>query len=616
MQLRLTDAQVTALVDRTEGWAARLQLAGLALRDRPDPGAFVSAFAGGHRLVADYLSSEVLARQPPRTRRFLASTAGLDRLCAPLCDAVLDDGVGDGRTMLDELERANLFLVPLDEHRVWYRYHHLFADALRALLARDVGAAEAAVLHRRASRWFAREQLVPEAIQHALAAGAHDDAAAYLEALVPVLLGSVDIHGAVEGWLDALPDALVRSRPLLCLARAWLLIHRLEVAHAAQWAEAATRALPPDPLRIRGEVGAIRALLATLGPDASPDDACALAERALADLPAGDVPFRGVAGVAYGQAALARGQSDLAERTLTLAAEEGRAAGRVHGALVVAGHQVGVQRLRGARLRALAAGRAALAWAADRGGPAGPGLGVVSVLVADLLADGNEPADARALMAEGHRVLVRYRNAPPLVLLAALGLARLCLDEGDAPGAAAVLAEVGPLVAHGPYAALAALRPGRAGRARAAHRPAAPRGRTVTDPVPRHADRRVPHRRGVPGAAAGPRRAADSAGAGRVAAARRRTLQRRDGPRAHRRAEHGEDPPRAPLREAGRAQPHRGHRPGPRAASPRLSPPLLHLPVEVAPPPVPALFRLTGRPRSSESREDRSGHNSTTTRPG
>jgi len=154
------------------------------------------------------------------------------------------------------------------------------------------------------------------------------------------------------------------------------------VVRAASWTDAAARAVPPDARHVRGAVAAMRALLATLGPAASPERACACAEQALADLPPTDVPFRGVASVAYGQAAFAQGRPAEAERILTVAAADGRAAGLVHGALLVAGHQVGVQRLRGARRRALATGRAALAWAGERG-QAATGRGALSVLVAD-----------------------------------------------------------------------------------------------------------------------------------------------------------------------------------------------------------------------------------------
>ena len=201
MGLALAETQVAALVERTEGWAAGLQLAGLALRDRPDPAAFVASFAGGHRLVADYLMAEVLDRQPAPTRRFLLTTGVLDRLCAPLCDTLLASAdapdasrpaAGDSQGVLEELERANLFLVPLDDERVWYRYHHLFADALRARLAREAGPEAAAALHRRASGWFGREGLLPEAIGHALAGDAAEDAATWIEAL-----GALDVrdHG-------------------------------------------------------------------------------------------------------------------------------------------------------------------------------------------------------------------------------------------------------------------------------------------------------------------------------------------------------------------------------------------------------------------------------------
>src|SRR4029453_8809499 len=194
MGLRLDEAQVAALVERTEGWRAGRQLGGLALRDRTDPAAFVAAFAGGHRLVADYLMAEVLDRQPASTRRFLLAPGVLDRLSAPLCDALLTPDAGDSQQVLEELERANLFLVPLDEERVWFRYHHLFAAALRARLDREAGPVAAASLHRRASAWFGRQGLLPEAIRHALAGDAVDDAATWLEALTPSMFPIMSIH--------------------------------------------------------------------------------------------------------------------------------------------------------------------------------------------------------------------------------------------------------------------------------------------------------------------------------------------------------------------------------------------------------------------------------------
>jgi ATP/maltotriose-dependent transcriptional regulator MalT len=468
MGLRLEKAQVAALVERTEGWAAGLQLAGLALRDRPDPAAFVTAFAGGHRLVADYLTAEVLDRQPASTRRFLLATGVLDRFCAPLCDDLLAPSpevmgasrpaAGESQMVLEELERANLFLVPLDDERVWYRYHHLFADALRARLAREAGPETTASLHRRASAWFGREGLLPEAIGHALAGDAVDDAAAWLEALMPTMFADVGIHQAQAAWLAALPAPVVRARPMLCLTQAWLLIHRLEYEPAAAWVESATRALPAagdGASPARGAIAATRAFLATIGPAAEPEHVGALAERALADLTPDDAAFRGIAGLSQGQAALAQGQTARAEQAFAETAAISQAAGLMHGALVATTHQVNVQRLRGARRQALATGQAALAWAREHIGPLSVGL--LQAVVADLLLDENDLAAALPLATEGLRAQRQYGNAPPLVLIASLPLARLRLAEGEPDGAAALLAEARPLVQHGPFAYLAPL---------------------------------------------------------------------------------------------------------------------------------------------------------------
>ena len=458
MGLRLAEAQVAALVERTEGWAAGLQLAGLALRDRPDPAAFVTAFAGGHRLVADYLTAEVLDRQPAPSRRFLLATCVLDRLCSPLCDALLAPAAQDSQAVLEELERANLFLVPLDDERVWYRYHHLFADVLRARLARETSPEELAALHRRASGWFGREGLLPEAIDHALAGGAAEDAATWIEAFLPSMFATMSIHQALAAWLAALPEPVVRARPLLCLAQAWLLIHRVELEPAAAWIDAAAHALPAadgEARTARGAVAATRAYMATVQPDVAPEHAGAWAERALADLVPDDAAFRGVAGLSLGQAALALGQLDRAERAFADAAATARVAGLVQGSLTATTQQVNVQRLRGAHRQALATCQAALAWAGEHVVPST--LGRLRTALADLLLDGNDLAAALPLATDGLAAPREFGNAPPLVVLASLPLVRLRLAQGDAAAAGAVLAEVRPLVQHGPFAMVARL---------------------------------------------------------------------------------------------------------------------------------------------------------------
>ncbi|GIE98543.1 LuxR C-terminal-related transcriptional regulator [Paractinoplanes rishiriensis] len=448
--LRLPEEQVAMLVDRTEGWAAGLQLAGLAMRDRPDAAAFAAAFTGGHRLVADYLLAEVLDRQPPATRRFLLTTSVLDRLCAPLCDALLAEGGGDSQETLEDLERANLFLVPLDDERVWYRYHHLFADALRARLAREEGADAVAALHRRVAGWCGREGLLPEAIGHALAGGAAADAATWIEALIPKMFATMSIHRTLAGWLDELGEPLVRARPLLCLARVWLLVHRVELNPAAAWLEAAESALDAaDGGPVRGAVAATRAYLSTVVPDTAPHRAIDWAERALADLAPDDMAYRGIAGVSLGQAALALGDLDRAERAFADAAAVDRAAGLVQGTLTAATQQVTVLSLRGARRGALDTGQAALAWAGEHVVPSI--LGRLRTVLAELRLDADDVTAALPLATDGIAALREFGNAPPLLLLASLPLVRLHLARGDVEAADAVLADVGPLVRPSPF---------------------------------------------------------------------------------------------------------------------------------------------------------------------
>jgi LuxR family maltose regulon positive regulatory protein len=184
MGLALDEDEVAALEARTEGWVAALQLAGLSLQGRDDPAAFIDAFAGDDRFVVDYLAEEVLQRQPPELREFLLRTSILARLTGPLCDAVT--GREGGAAQLTALDRANLFLVPLDDRRRWYRYHHLFGDVLQARLL-DERSGEVAELHRRASDWHDRSGDPQAAVRHALAAGEVDRAADLVERAIPDL---------------------------------------------------------------------------------------------------------------------------------------------------------------------------------------------------------------------------------------------------------------------------------------------------------------------------------------------------------------------------------------------------------------------------------------------
>jgi LuxR family maltose regulon positive regulatory protein len=189
----------------------------LSLRDAADIPAFIDAFAGSNRFVIDYLIEEVLHRAPPHVREFLSRTAILDRLSGPLCDAVT--GQSDGGEMLQSLERANLFIVPLDDRREWYRYHHLFADVLRARLLAD-GPDRVAALHRRASEWFERNDVPVEAIKHAFQASDFPRAARLIEAIIPGVRKSRQ-DATVLGWIARLPDATIQRRPVLSVFSAW-----------------------------------------------------------------------------------------------------------------------------------------------------------------------------------------------------------------------------------------------------------------------------------------------------------------------------------------------------------------------------------------------------------
>ncbi len=230
MGLNLSADNIAALETRTEGWITGLQLAALSMQERSDAASFIQSFTGSHRFVLDYLVEEVLQRQPEHVRNFLLQTAILDRLSSPLCDAVT--GQEDGRGMLEALERGNLFVIPLDDQRQWYRYHHLFAEVLQAHL-REAQPDRVSTLHRRASEWYEQNGLRSDAIRHALAAEDFERAAGLIEMAWPTVEdGSLSTKWL--GWTKALPDELIRARPVLSVwyAYASLVSGEMEAAEA------------------------------------------------------------------------------------------------------------------------------------------------------------------------------------------------------------------------------------------------------------------------------------------------------------------------------------------------------------------------------------------------
>jgi LuxR family transcriptional regulator, maltose regulon positive regulatory protein len=258
--------EVEELVDRTEGWPAGLHLAALSLKGREDTATFIEQFAGDHRHVVDYLTMEVLNRQPDRTRRFLARTSILDRLTATLCDAVT--GMGGSASILDELERSNLFLVAIDERREWYRYHRLFQGLLKSELRRseDESVPE---LHRRASAWHRKWGFLRESIGHAIAADDIAEARELISGNWPAYVEAGQIAD-VQSWLDALGSERLASDPVLALTAAWIAGLSGRSSDAVRWLELAESgsfdgALPDGTGSLESGIAMARATFAFRG---------------------------------------------------------------------------------------------------------------------------------------------------------------------------------------------------------------------------------------------------------------------------------------------------------------------------------------------------------------
>jgi LuxR family maltose regulon positive regulatory protein len=373
--LDLTAGTIATLGSRTEGWAVGLQLAALSLRERPDPDAFLAAFAGTHRYVLDYLSAEVLDRQPERVRRFLLDTSILERLTGPLCDAVT--GRSDSHHMLEQLERANLFLIPLDEERRWYRFHHLFGDLLRAELQRAEGA-RLLELHHRAAVWCEQRGLIDETVRHALAAGEPARAARMVEEHLGATLRRGE-SVVLDQWLSLLPDDVVRSRPRLCLAQAMLEWHRYRLDAVERLLQHVERVLEVQPaleaLEVPtegGMVADVRAAIALLraqvaGVRGDGERETEFARAALAHLAEKEPGPRFWARWLLVAADWHRGRVQQAEVGFTEMLAEGRAAADPHPLMTTCLPLGAVQQARGELTAALRTFREGLRFATEEG---------------------------------------------------------------------------------------------------------------------------------------------------------------------------------------------------------------------------------------------------------
>ena len=309
----MSPAIVNLLTDRAEGWAAGLQMAALSLQGHSDPEGFVRAFSGSHRHILDYLSEEVFNSQPDAVQRFLTRTSILERLCAPLCEALLDEVAAPGhmQALLERLDQDNLFVVPLDSERCWYRYHHLFYDLLHQRLAINEPAL-IPVLHQRASEWFVAAGLMHEAVEHALLATNFEQAADLIVYMAESVIKSSEV-ATLRRWIDALPDEAVRARPLLGVYHGGALLLLGEpLADAEASLRAAFAAHPVGGTG--GGAAAFQAMLATLQGQRQTSDR--LAQRALSLLPEQSPFFRSCVSLVTGMNHLFSGNDTAAEAAL------------------------------------------------------------------------------------------------------------------------------------------------------------------------------------------------------------------------------------------------------------------------------------------------------------
>jgi LuxR family maltose regulon positive regulatory protein len=439
---------VAALTARTEGWAAGLQLAALSLQGHADVTGFVAAFSGSHRYVLDYLAEEVLDRQTGPVREFLLKTSVLERLSGELCEAVT--GRPGGQAMLEEIERANLFLVPLDEVRGWWRYHHLFADLLRARLqAQQPG--RVAALHRAAAAWHERKGLADDAVRHAAAAGD----AAWAARLVEQHFDAVYLTGesaTLQRWLSVLPAGLAHSRPRLCLAQTFMALTGGDMDTAEISLAAAEHASGEADCSFEPSVGRAASLLANVPAAATigrawlaylrgdAEGMAASAAHAHAQLRNGEWMLNSLCRLNLALADWLRGRLGEAERGFAACIARWRAAGEHPMAAQGCNFLGQVQCARGRLDAALSAYRELLEITELPGQSELPVSGIGYVGIAEVEYQRNELDTARRHVTDG---IARCRQLSETQALAT-GLATLAWirqAEGDASGALEAIIE-------------------------------------------------------------------------------------------------------------------------------------------------------------------------------
>jgi len=363
---RLSDRDILALEQLTEGWIAGLQLAGLSIQSDPNPADFIQSFTGSDRFILDYLMEEVFSHQTKEVQDFLLATSILDRFCAPLCASVLeilqpgqDESASRARKMLELIERSNLFLIPLDYQRNWFRYHHLFSDLLR-LTASQAFPQAAPLLHLRASQWLEAHGYIQEAVKHAFQSQDWQYAAELVERHAWDQILHSQVSTASE-WCRTFPEAVIRKRPALCIFHAWALIIAFKTddfpaANARiQQAEAALGEIDPQvvsdlipgagpvPLHtwVTGQVTLLRSFILMAAPraQADPQALVELGRLSYDLLPAGDVPGRSASLLDICYASQARCDAEEAEANFKHTVSVALSGGNYFGAVVAEYHR-------------------------------------------------------------------------------------------------------------------------------------------------------------------------------------------------------------------------------------------------------------------------------------
>ena len=448
MGLNLAADEIAALEARTEGWIAGLQLAAISMRGSTDATGFIKSFTGSHHFVVDYLIEEVLQQQSESIQTFLLRTSILDRLCGSLCDAVLGTPYRSGQETLEHLERTNLFIVPLDNERRWYRYHHLFAELLRHRLHQSLSSGseqiDAAELHIRASRWYEDHGLEIEAFQHAAAGSDIERAERIIQGKgIPLhFRGAVT---AILAWLESLPKTVLDDRPALCVRYATLSLvagQTTGVEEKLHTAEAALAGSPHGGMAdsatrdLIGQIASSRATLALTRYE--PEAMISESTRALEYLSPDNLFPRIRAIWTRGFAYQVQGDRAAASRAFSEALAISQASGNIRMSVVATISLAAIQELDNRLHKAAETFRVGLQLAGDFPQPfeneAHLGLARIFYEWNDLVAAELHAQNGLQLARQYDRVIDRY-------VLSELFLARLKLSRGDIEGAAAMLME-------------------------------------------------------------------------------------------------------------------------------------------------------------------------------